>query len=116
MGEARKRNPIVDAVYDISIKGRYRRGRARAKRKGLPWTLALADYASLIEKPCHYCGENPIKTPGAYGLDRKDNSLGYVLGNVVPCCWRCNRIRNNLFSEHEMRLIMGIIRLIKEVK
>jgi len=28
------------------------------------------------------------------GLDRADNSKGYELDNVVPCCGRCNRAKN----------------------
>ena len=27
------------------------------------------------------------------GLDRVDNSIGYILENVVPCCVTCNSMK-----------------------
>jgi hypothetical protein len=30
------------------------------------------------------------------GIDRKDNTIGYVVGNVVPCCIVCNRAKMDL--------------------
>jgi hypothetical protein len=27
------------------------------------------------------------------GIDRVDSSMGYVAGNVVPCCSTCNRMK-----------------------
>ena len=30
------------------------------------------------------------------GLDRVNNGLGYVEGNVVPCCETCNTAKQNL--------------------
>lgn len=29
------------------------------------------------------------------GLDRVDSALGYVYGNVVPCCGGCNGMKSN---------------------
>jgi hypothetical protein len=34
----------------------------------------------------------------AYRLDRKDNSLGYIPGNVVGCCTRCNYAKGDRYS------------------
>lgn len=42
------------------------------------------------QKPCHYCGE-AIPTAG---LDRVDNTKGYVLDNLVSCCTFCNAAKN----------------------
>lgn len=30
------------------------------------------------------------------GIDRKNNDLGYVASNCVPCCVICNRGKNNM--------------------
>ncbi len=49
---------------------------------------------------CHYCGE-PIKLT-CYGLDRKDNSRGYTLDNVVPSCFPCNASKLDRFTYEEM--------------
>ena len=36
-------------------------------------------------RPCAYCGRIP-ETGKVWGLDRVKPSLGYVPGNLVPCC------------------------------
>lgn len=33
------------------------------------------------------------------GIDRVDNSVGYVLSNCVPCCSTCNRMKGTMSSE-----------------
>lgn len=57
---------------------------AQDKQRGLD-SLTRAEAEALSALPCHYCGNN---TEG--GLDRKNNSLGHTVENVVPCCTRCN--------------------------
>jgi hypothetical protein len=34
-------------------------------------------------------------------LDRKDNHLGYLPGNVAPCCGRCNAAKGSRYSYEE---------------
>lgn len=77
-----------------SIKNPWYIYKGSAKKRGLAWELSNEDARVLIETACHYCG-----TLGPYyqefgahrgGIDRKDNAQGYVAGNVVPCCKRCN--------------------------
>lgn len=76
---------------------------ANAARRGVEWLLPLGHTKLLMGMECHYCGAPPanrIKT-AAYtlyynGIDRVDNSLGYVPGNVVPCCIRCNTAKSDM--------------------
>jgi hypothetical protein len=74
--------------------------RARAKRKGLPFSITAADI--VIPERCPVLGI-PL-APGSGGpgvgpagnaptLDRIVPSLGYVPGNVVVISWRANRIK-----------------------
>ena len=51
--------------------------------------LTFEEFKSFWQLPCHYCGAE-IET---IGLDRIDNSLGYKLDNVIPCCLRCNILK-----------------------
>lgn len=61
--------------------------RAGAEKRGLVFELTIEHFEQLFwKKPCGYCGE-PHQTAG---VDRVDNSLGYTLANVVPCCGVCN--------------------------
>lgn len=58
------------------------------------------EYFKIITKEkCHYCGIDPIGIRatkagnGSYifnGIDRVDNAIGYIEGNIVPCCKMCN--------------------------
>lgn len=70
--------------------------KSRAKRDGVPFALPDGDFEKLIAMPCHYCGQMPFEQGKDFaGIDRLDNSLGYVFGNVVPCCWACNRMKGD---------------------
>ena len=80
-----------------------------AKRNNREFSLSIEDFSSLVSSDCVYCGEAPkevlartgnfygenhkIVDSGlrAHGIDRIDNSIGYVVDNCVSCCERCNR-------------------------
>lgn len=81
----------IKAIY-----GDYKRN---AGKRGLAWELSLDEFIELIERDCHYCGARPCnfwRKPGARnslfynGVDRRDNSLGYLPSNCVTCCKFCN--------------------------
>jgi len=76
-------------------------GRERmAKKEGHKWELTKEQVHFLSKQLCHYCGAEPAqihsgrgRTNGPYiynGIDRVDNSCGYTMDNVVPCCKVCN--------------------------
>lgn len=77
-----------------------------AASRGHTWALADPDFFALVSSPCHYCGTPPdsFRKPnkqvnGGFwysGVDRKDNGRGYEPGNVVSCCWTCNRAKGKL--------------------
>jgi hypothetical protein len=62
------------------------------------------EYQRTAGTTCYWCGAETPRGPNSVGLDRIDNAVGYVVGNVVPCCFRCNRERNTLTFE-EYRLV-----------
>ncbi len=56
----------------------------------------MDDYViSLFRQPCHYCGDVMIDQK-LTGIDRIDNSKGYITSNVVPCCKICNMMKRHL--------------------
>ena len=78
------------------IYGHYKRS---AKERNLDFSLTKEQVRELIEQDCYYCGQKPVARftavgcAGDYesnGIDRVDNSKGYVLDNCVPCCKMCN--------------------------
>lgn len=60
----------------------------------------------ILANPCVHCGT--VDYPR--GLDRIDNNLGHVKGNVAPSCAACNFARGNRFSFEEMKEIGRTIR------
>lgn len=80
--------------------------RHSAQERGLTFSLTFEEFLKITSMDCHYCGTAPScvqKGPAAKqrtdyiynGIDRTDNSKGYVLSNCVPCCKRCNVAKNN---------------------
>ena len=80
---------------------RYMNAKYVAKSRGIAWTILESDYKSIISSPrCHY--RNHLLGEYGVGLDRIDNSRGYSVDNVVPCCGNCNRIKCHLLTYREM--------------
>jgi len=95
------RLPTGEAMFKLV----FRRMQANARTRGIDWGLNEDEVRDLLKRPCYYCGTLPAQVAtirmnhnGDYiynGLDRIDNSLGYILGNVAPCCRMCNVAKNN---------------------
>ena len=93
----------------------YRRIENRAKKKGLVFDLSKEFVYELSQLSCYYCGCEPNQGKYDYyekggserkngsfiynGLDRIDNSKGYIVGNCAPCCFVCNRAKGTLTYE-----------------
>ena len=102
-----------------------KRIKSDAARAGREFALSLQDIKDLIHEPCHYCGiidMNTLtvksRTAGKFivkeykynGIDRVDNSVGYVKSNCVPSCAICNRAKNSLPYEDFIRWIENLTR------
>ena len=73
--------------------------RYNARKRGFVFSLTDDQALEIMAQECHYCGvlqsnimrvKQSIGVFSYNGLDRVDNALGYVSGNVVACCARCN--------------------------
>ena len=84
----------------------YSRYKYRARKKDLHFKLTQDQFHKLTAGNCYLCGAEPYQiyrsaksakaeTYTYNGLDRIDNSLGYVWGNVKSCCGECNRIKSS---------------------
>ena len=76
-----------------------------AEKRNYDFNLNKDKFKELTTSNCFYCGQKPNSTAGnkslnglyTYnGIDRVDNLKGYILGNVVPCCQDCNRMKGQL--------------------
>lgn len=88
---------------DIAFKYVLREYVSGAKDRGIEFNLTENEFRELTQKNCYYCGIEPqqIKNKnGSHifkiskyiynGVDRVDNSRGYVINNCVSCCKNCN--------------------------
>lgn len=71
--------------------------RKSAESRGLLFLISTEDCQRLFKLPCAYCGEPPRQirkvNSSIYtynGIDRIDSTIGYIPGNVAPCCKTCN--------------------------
>lgn len=99
--------PAFNTLYRHTYRG-------RALQKGLAFKLTEAEFRILTQRDCFYCGAKPRskmvmsgKHQSEYmynGIDRVDNSIGYIIGNVVPCCFDCNHAKATLSQEQFIAL------------
>jgi hypothetical protein len=75
----------------------------QAERRNKEFTLTEEEYLSLVSQVCHYC-EKPILNKGMR-LDRKDSLVGYIIENVVPCCYPCNMKKGPYLSYEEFKYL-----------
>lgn len=57
----------------------------------------------MFKMPCGYCGALPSKNSlrsgikiAVNGIDRLDNKLGYIPGNVITACTTCNMMKHTM--------------------
>lgn len=82
---------------EVIVTAKLNHYRNSAKRRSLTWSLTRNAFEHLLFGKCVYCGQSPnqlIKTVNhsalVNGIDRVDNTLGYVEENCVSCCKFCN--------------------------
>lgn len=93
--------------------------RRSANRRKIEFAIDRRRFEAIVSSECAYCAAPPrerVLKNGkagsfdvkAHGVDRIDSKVGYVEGNVVPCCWTCNTMKASLsvedFREHIKRL------------
>lgn len=105
--------------YRSIIEG-YKRG---ALDRGLAWQLSDEEFCAMLVRDCVYCGKAPSnrrrvnrrssrKPEYSYvlysGVDRVDNSLGYLPGNCAPCCSDCNMMKRGMPAEKFVEQCMAV--------
>jgi len=89
--------------------------RGHAIGRGYVWELHDDDFFALTAACCVYCGAMPGRAAheerkrGKHlfnGVDRKDNTQGYVVGNVVACCTKCNMAKRKQSHAQFIALIV----------
>lgn len=71
--------------------GSYKSGAIQRK---LEFTMTREEFYNEIIKDCYICGKKTVTGKHKNGLDRFDNSKGYLYDNVRACCGECNFMKN----------------------
>lgn len=77
--------------------------KSNARKRGIPFDLTYIQFETLVDSECYFCGDiggNTLRKRSyndySYtGIDRVDNSVGYLPLNCISCCSWCNRAKNN---------------------
>lgn len=108
--DEKSNNSILNVLFKTYESG--------ALRRGYDFKLDINEFEKLIHLNCHYCGVEPkqiLKKQGMRykliynGIDRKNNEIGYVLDNCVPCCKFCNFAKSK-FNLNEFKEWLVIIK------
>lgn len=78
----------------------YKKG---ATERDLSFEITFEQFENLVKRNCFYCNSPPSRERTRKhhkwkfnGVDRVNNNQGYYIGNIVPCCWNCNRMKLNI--------------------
>ena len=112
---------------ESSFNALYLRYKNQAKERDLIFKVEKEDFRLLTKKDCYYCGLEPQQEQnakchnGGYvynGIDRLDNSIGYISNNIVACCKTCNRSKHaldiNQFQKWVKRAYIHLYRKVTE--
>ena len=94
----KKRRESLEAHFKI-----YKRS---ARLKKHEFTYSEDEFKALISNPCYYC--NTLDEKGFNGIDRMNQSVGYIQSNGVSCCTMCNWLKGSLDSATFIKRIRHI--------
>lgn len=101
----KERKQQISKIYFRRPDIRYAKYKRGSAERGIYFDLTFEQFMEFWNNPCRYCGAD-IQT---IGLDRVDNNIGYIIGNVVPCCEICNYMKrtmsDKIFIEHCQKIV-----------
>lgn len=103
--------------------------------------LTFESFVKHSIQNCHYCGEPPrklnkyLKSDGTFlnknashsletinrawielnGLDRIDNSKGYIEGNILACCFVCNKAKGTMSYKEFIDYLEKVIKFKRQI-
>ena len=77
--------------------------KSNARKRGISFDLSYSQFETLVDSECYFCGDtggNTLRKRGynvySYnGIDRVDNSVGYLPSNCISYYSWCNKAKNN---------------------
>lgn len=112
----RDKNNLRRRKWSRTWKGIYNVLKQNARKRDILFDITQDQFFSLYlghPRICFYCHVREENLPESFvnvcgrkiqrlSVDRKDPSVGYILENLVFCCYRCNAIKSDFFTVQEM--------------
>lgn len=120
MTKQKKIRSDFDTTGSTQIKKKFYIYKRSAEMRGYEFKLSKRDFVDLIYGDCYYCGASPsteyCNTPNRKnahfivinGIDRIDNSIGYIYSNVVSCCKHCNYMKGTMGKDDFISLCKSV--------
>ena len=90
-----------------------------ARIRGHVFEIDYNRFVELTSQNCVYCHAPPRKTVHTRGhefnyngIDRMDNDEGYTEENIVPCCFICNKAKNNMTHQEFIDYLYDVWRAV----
>lgn len=84
-----------------------------AKFRSKEFKLTDEEFKNTIKNNCYICGKSP-NINHRNGIDRFDNSIGYLIDNCRACCHTCNFTKNDYSFQDMLRKMIMINKYTKK--
>ena len=91
------RNRNYKEEMKANVKVHYDRYLKSSHKRNIQFELTIEEFSEIVSLPCNYCGT--FNQNESIGIDRLDSDIGYIDGNIVPCCQECNIMKHDLSIE-----------------
>jgi len=93
-----ERSTIFKEVFPDVVSGNYKQYSISAKNRGIDFLISEGDFQTITKDSCYMCGKENNDNH-RNGIDRFDNSVGYIESNCKSCCNTCNMMKNRFSYE-----------------
>jgi hypothetical protein len=78
-----------------------------AKSRNYVFELTQSEFDKIVSYDCYICGKQNSNRH-KNGIDRYNNSIGYITKNVRPCCGQCNIMKNVMEYQYFINKLLKI--------
>lgn len=75
------------------------------KSREIETDITIKDIQELLTRPCQFCDETDLTK---VKVDRKESQKGFTRKNIISCCIRCSRIKQNMPYKAWLVILPGI--------
>ncbi len=92
-------------ISQTKLKAKHSAKWANARKRGIDFSLDYQDLQTLFERNNGYCDYTglPFTTKRVPSIERIDDKLGYVPGNLCLTCVQANQMKDNLLDKKHVQ-------------